>query len=151
MTVVGELAVTSVPLKEVYLRDVPVVEVTLEDDEVGLAESVPEVRRLRVEVPEGEASAPEGVLVVNELALSLELLPALAEGAEVENILLGDIVRVVLGLEEVTVDTLVEDPVPVLATDVGDEPRKDLIVSNPLPNLSSPCRGSGPRGRCPTG
>lgn len=131
-------------------KDAPVVKVTLEDDEVGLAESVPEVRSLRVEVPEGEASAPEGVLVVLELALGLKLLPALAENAKVEDVVLGDI-GVVVTLEEVTVDTLVEDPVPVLATDVTDEPGKDLRVSRLYMCACSPCRGSGPRGRYPTG
>ena len=58
-TIVGELAV---------------VEVALEEDEVGAREVEEQIRSLVVELPEGVTRAPEGVLLVHPLALLLVLL-----------------------------------------------------------------------------
>ena len=41
------------------------VQITLEEHEVRLAEMQEQIWRLRVEVPEGVPSAPEGVLLVD--------------------------------------------------------------------------------------
>lgn len=90
MTVVGEFTV---------------VEITLEDDEVRLGQVLEQIGSLRVQVPEGVSGAPEGVGLVLPLALLLVLLPSVTKRSE----------RVPLGvggvLEQLAVDTRVEDPV----------------------------------------
>lgn len=50
------------------------VEITLEDDEVGAGEVKEEIRGFAVQVPEGVSGAPERMLLVNPFALSLVLL-----------------------------------------------------------------------------
>ena len=50
------------------------VEVTLEDDKVGTRKVEEEIGSFIVELPEREASAPEGVLLIHPLLLLLVLL-----------------------------------------------------------------------------
>ena len=56
---------------EMYLA---VVEVTLENDKVGTRKVEEKIGSLIVELPEREASAPEGVLLIHPLLLLLVLL-----------------------------------------------------------------------------
>jgi hypothetical protein len=59
-----------------------VVEISLEDDQVGLGQVLEKIGSLRVQVPEGVSGAPEGVGFVSPLALLLVLLPSVTEGSE---------------------------------------------------------------------
>ena len=81
-----------------------------------------QVGRLGGQLPERVARAPEGVLLVHPLALFFVLLPALAECAQGLDFLVGG------AIEEVAVRHGVEEPTPVLARDVGDEPGDALAV-----------------------
>lgn len=94
-----------------------VVQVSLEDDQVRGGEFEEKIRRLSGETPEGESGAPEGMALVLEFALLLVLLPPSTHGSQPVHLLLGGL------REEVSVDTRVQDPVPITLGDVGDEPR----------------------------
>ena len=59
------------------VRELTVVEVALEDDEIGAREVEEQIGSLVVELPEGVTRAPEGVLLVHPLALLLVLLATL--------------------------------------------------------------------------
>lgn len=122
MAIVGELSV---------------VEISLEDDQVGLGEVLEEIWSFRVEVPlmsarstgltyEGITGTPEGVSLVLPLALLFILLPSVTQRSERVHLL-------VRGFgEELTVHTRVEDPVPVELGDIGNEPGDLLSVENDL-------------------
>jgi len=103
-----------------------VVEISLEDDQVGLGQVLEEIGCLRVQVPEGVSSAPEGVGLVPPLALLLVLLPSVTKSSERIPLGLGSV------LEELTVDTRVEDPIPVPLGNIRDEPRDLLSVEDDL-------------------
>ena len=75
---------------------------------------------------EGVTSAPEGVGLVLPLALLLVLLPSLTKSSERVDLLLGS-----LG-EQVTIGHRVQDPVPVLLGDIGNEPGDLLSVEDDL-------------------
>jgi hypothetical protein len=85
-----------------------------------------EIGCLRVQVPEGVSSAPEGVSLVPPLALLLVLLPSVTKSSERMPLGLGSI------LKELTVNTRVEDPIPVPLGDIRDEPRDLLSVEDDL-------------------
>lgn len=104
VTIVSEFSCLSAyyPLK--LVKRLTVVEISLEDDQVGLGQVLEEIGCLRVQVPEGVSSAPEGVGLVPPLALLLVLLPSVTEGSERVPLGLGSI------LKELSVDTRVEDP-----------------------------------------
>lgn len=104
------------------IRQLTVVQITLEEHEVRAREVEEQIRGLLGQAEEGVARAPEGVLLVDPLALRDVLLPALAEAAE--RLDLG-VARV---LEEVTVDHHVEQPVPVFLGYIGHEPGEALAV-----------------------
>jgi len=103
-----------------------VVEISLEDDQVGLGQMLEKIGCFRVQVPEGVSSAPEGVGLVPPFALLLVLLPSVTESSERIPLGFGSI------LEELTVDTRVEDPIPIPLGDIGNEPRDLLSVEDDL-------------------
>jgi len=75
---------------------------------------------------EGVSGAPEGVCLVLPFTLLLVLLPPVTESSERVHLFLAS-----LG-EQLTVGTSVEQPVPVLLGDVGDEPGDLLSVEDDL-------------------
>ena len=58
----------------------PMIQIALEVDEIGFGQMKEEIRSFRMQVPEGVAGAPEGVLLVYPLAFLLVLL---AHGVEI--------------------------------------------------------------------
>ena len=126
MTIVREFSCPSAIAATHGQLKLTVVEISLEDDQVGLGQVLEEIGCLRVQVPEGVSSAPEGVGLVPPLALLLVLLPSVSKGSK----------RIPLGLgsvfKELTVDTRVEDPIPVPLGDIGNEPRDLLSVEDDL-------------------
>jgi hypothetical protein len=118
-----------------------VVEISLEDDQVGLGQVLEEIGSLRVQVPEGVSGAPEGVGFVPPLALLFVLLPSVTHRSERVPLSIGGL------LKELSIDTRVEDPtsqiglreapkirspVPIPLGDVRDEPRDLLSVEDDL-------------------
>lgn len=75
---------------------------------------------------EGVSGAPEGVGLVLPFTLLLVLLPPVTESSERVHFFLAS-----LG-EQLTVGTSVEQPVPVLLGDVGDEPGDLLSMEDDL-------------------
>ncbi len=99
-----------------------VVQVALEEDEVRAREVEEQVGRLLGHAEEGVACAPEGVLLVDPLALRDVLLPPSAETPERLEISLARV------LEEAAVHHHVEQPVPVFPGHIRHEPCKALAV-----------------------
>lgn len=99
-----------------------VVQVALEDNEVAVAQVQEEIGRLAGQAPEGVARGPEGVLGIDPLSFALVLLPALAHLSQRGNL-------IIVGVrEQRAVGHGIEEPVPVLARHVRDEPSKALAV-----------------------
>ena len=115
------------------------VQVTLEDDEVRAREVEEQIRSFIEELPVGEASAPEGVLLVYPLALLFVLLhkimnihpkqvcnctylPAHAKTTKTVLLLLSSL------REEVSVHHRVQEPLPVLLGHIRNEPGVPLAM-----------------------
>lgn len=90
MTIVGQLSV---------------VQISLEDDEVGFVKVEEHIRGLRMQVPEGVTCAPEGVLFVSPLALLLILLPPSSQQPKLVHLGFGRLA------EQVAVNARVQEPV----------------------------------------
>ncbi len=98
------------------VSQLPMIQITLEDDQITVVKVEEYIRSFRGQVIECITGAPEGVLSVFPFAVLLVLLPSTTHHSKlVHHTLLS------VG-EEVAVDTRVDEPVPVLLGDIGDEP-----------------------------
>lgn len=104
------------------VRQLAVVQIALEDDEVAAAQMQEQIRRFSSEVPESVAGAPEGMLLVDPLAGALVALPALTESVKGLHLLIGR------EREELPVDARVDEPGPIVPGHIADEPRETFAV-----------------------
>ncbi len=98
------------------VSQLPMIQITLEDDQITVVKVEEYIRSFRGQVIECIPRAPEGVLSVFPLAVLFVLLPSATHHSKLVH---HALLRV---REEVAVDTRVDEPVPVLLGDVGDEP-----------------------------
>ena len=102
------------------------IQISLEVHQIRLGELQEQIRGFFVELPEAVARAPERVLLVDPFALRHVRLPARAHDFEALSLGFGCVG------EELAVYHGVEEPFPVLAGDVGDEPGEALAVEADL-------------------
>jgi len=108
--------------RRAVIRELAVIKVSFENDEIRTGEMQEEIRRFGMELPEGVASTPERVLFVHPFAFCFVLLPPATKPPQRLFLVIGS-----FG-EQLAINQGVEQPLPVFLRNIGHKPSKAFSV-----------------------